>query len=393
MALTNSGFDGTVNEAQYANMWALGGVDGVSSSGAWAVTQGTGRQVSVAAQSGYAFARGVLSISSAAITANLGTPTNGQWYLIVRRIDWATNTVSVVAIPHTTTTTTVPTVAPGTFPTFNDNPGVLYDHKLSWAWVTSVNTTVTLFDLRTLGLETRMTGFAKTADHQINSYLWANAAARNALTGMVAGATGYQSDTALEYTYNGTAWRVSTPGLVPIIPTAAVPSSGTATIVGNKVSVNQAPLSLRIDGVFSTDFTNYRVLLEIDSLTTTNNFTLQFSAGGTPDGASVYDTARNFNNGTTASSAVTTAQANAPLSAVGGTRISSIIELVLIAGQRKLLTGQTAATLAAGTPVLAGFGGQSRSTSVVDGLNIQLASAVATAGAKVEISVFGYNNG
>lgn len=156
MALTNSGFDGTVNEAQYANMWALGGVDAVSSSGAWAVTQGTGRQVSVAAQSGYAFARGVLSIDSAAITAALGTPANGQWYLIVRRVNWATNTVSVVAIPHTTTSTTVPTVAPGTFPTFNDNPGVLYDHKLAWAWVNSVNTTVTLFDLRTLGLETRI---------------------------------------------------------------------------------------------------------------------------------------------------------------------------------------------------------------------------------------------
>jgi len=148
MALTNSGFDGTVTEAACAQMSALTDVDAVESAAAWAVTQGTGRQVSTAAHSGFAFAKGVLSKDTAAILTNLSTPVNGQWFLIVRHIDWATNGVTVTAVAHDVTTTTVPTVAPTTFPTIDNNPGVLYDQKLAWAWVRSTDTTVTLFDLR-----------------------------------------------------------------------------------------------------------------------------------------------------------------------------------------------------------------------------------------------------
>jgi len=156
MALTNSGFDGTVTEAAWANMSALTDVDAVESSAAWAVTQGMGRQVSTAAQSGFAFAKGVLSKDTAAILTSLSTPVNGQWFLIVRHIVWSTNVVTVSAVAHDATTTTVPTVAPTTFPTIDNSPGVLYDQKLAWAWVRSTDTTVALFDLRKLTAETRV---------------------------------------------------------------------------------------------------------------------------------------------------------------------------------------------------------------------------------------------
>jgi hypothetical protein len=158
MALTNSGFDGTVTEAAWANMSALTDMDAVESSAAWAITQGTGRQVSTAAHSGYAFARGVLSKDTSAILTGLGTPVDGQWFLICRHINWSTNAVTVVAVAHSTTSTTIPTVAPATFPTIDNNPGVLYDQKLGWAWVRSTDTTVTLFDLRTFSAEARALG-------------------------------------------------------------------------------------------------------------------------------------------------------------------------------------------------------------------------------------------
>jgi len=164
MALTNNGFDGTVTEAAWANMSALTDVDAVESSAAWAVTQGTGRQVSTAAHSGFAFAKGVLSKDTAAILTNLATPVNGQWFLIVRHIDWATNGVTVTAIAHDVTGTTVPTVAPTTFPVIDSNPGVLYDQKLAWAWVRSTDTTVTIFDLRKLTAETRVAALEADTD-------------------------------------------------------------------------------------------------------------------------------------------------------------------------------------------------------------------------------------
>lgn len=148
MALTNKGFDGTVTEADFAIMQAISGPEGVESAAAWAVTQGTGRQVSVAAQSGWAKAPGVISKDTAPITESLGTPTNGQWYLIVRRVNWATDTVSVEAVAHSTTSTTVPTVPPTTYPTVSSTPGTEYDQFLAWAWVRSTDTTMVLFDLR-----------------------------------------------------------------------------------------------------------------------------------------------------------------------------------------------------------------------------------------------------
>lgn len=154
MAIVNKGFPGTVNATEYAKSWHLGGSDACTVTG-WAVTQGTGRQTSTAA--GDAFASGVLSTNSAPILTSLSTPVAGQWFLIVRRIDWAgAGTVTVVAVAHSTTSTTIPSAAPGTFPTINEDPGVLYDHKLAWAWVRNTDTTMVLFDLREIALEARL---------------------------------------------------------------------------------------------------------------------------------------------------------------------------------------------------------------------------------------------
>jgi hypothetical protein len=147
VSLINSGFDGTVTERDFSRiMRGVGVRDSVETVAAWAVTQGTGRQVSVAP--GVAYAAGVVSDSGVAILATLPTPVNGQWHLVVRRITWANNTVTVATIPHTTTTTTIPTAPPAGFPAFNDNTGVLVDQHLAWAWVRSTDTTVTVFDLR-----------------------------------------------------------------------------------------------------------------------------------------------------------------------------------------------------------------------------------------------------
>jgi hypothetical protein len=151
MAMANAGFDGTVTEADYAYMWAVGGQDGVESAAAWKVTQGTGRQISCAAQSGRAFAKGVVSKDTAANLVSLSTPTNGGWYLICRHIDWTANTVTVIALTGPTTTTTLPTVPPVDYSSVTgmaSSPGATYDHPLAWAWVRSSDTTMVIFDLR-----------------------------------------------------------------------------------------------------------------------------------------------------------------------------------------------------------------------------------------------------
>lgn len=148
MTITTVGWAGTVNEAQFAELMALAPGDSVRSLSEWQVTQGVGRQVSVSA--GKAYAKGLLSTSTAAELVTLATPTNGQWFAIVRRLNWVGKTCTIVAVPHTTTSTTTPTAPPSTFPTLNSTPGVSYDHVLAWAWVRSSDTSMVLFDMRQL---------------------------------------------------------------------------------------------------------------------------------------------------------------------------------------------------------------------------------------------------
>lgn len=211
--MTNSGWAGTVTELDYAQAAALTTYDTVADSAAWAVTPGTGRAVNVAAN-GQAFAKGVLSKDLGTLSAALATPTNGVFYLIVRRINWETKSVSVVAIPHTTTTTTTPTAAPSTLPAVQSAPGVSYDHVLAWAWVNSVTTAVTVFDLRKLPLDSRLaavevdTGWISFPDFQ---------------NGFTAGsvAPAYRRRNGVVY-LRGNLWRASAPGAA-VLPVTTLP--------------------------------------------------------------------------------------------------------------------------------------------------------------------------
>lgn len=149
MAQTSVGFAGTVNDAEWAVLSSfLGNQACVSSQASLAVTPvGGARSVSVAA--GVAYGDGVQTTLSASETVALTTPTNGQWYLVVLRRVWATKVSSLVAIAHTTTTTTVPTSAPTTYPAgMLAQPGIQSDQPLAWAWCNSANTTVVTSDLR-----------------------------------------------------------------------------------------------------------------------------------------------------------------------------------------------------------------------------------------------------
>lgn len=148
MAWTNWGFDGTINEAQWAQMAGLLGNGYVAAgNGDCVVTAVSGaRSVSVAA--GTLYGDGVVSVNSGAETVAMTTPVNGQWYVIALRRTWATNTAALVAIAGATTTTTTPTAPPTSFPTLNTNVGVLTDQPIAWAWCNSANTTVVVYDIR-----------------------------------------------------------------------------------------------------------------------------------------------------------------------------------------------------------------------------------------------------
>jgi len=64
----------------------------------------------------------------------------------------------------------------------------------------------------------------------------------------------------------------ATPGLVPIIPTSVAVTSGSASIAGNGLITFSGTADVRIEGVFSSAYTNYRV--EVNSTGASANMAL-----------------------------------------------------------------------------------------------------------------------
>mgnify|MGYP000210912937 CR=1 FL=1 len=249
MAIVNKGFPGTVNATEYAKSWHLGGADGCDGTG-WLTTQGTGRQASTA--SGDAFASGILSTNSAPILTAIPTPVAGQWFLIVRRINWAgSGTVSVAAVAHTTTTTTVPTSPPGTYPTINTAPGSMYDHKLAWAWARNTDTTMAFFDLRKNPLPTRLDGY----DVNIATLLSATATL-NAGAGRGTGANFPAA--------NPAALDAISTAVIGDIAQVTLPGTGVDPILFRAVAGSGSGIDWRVDGAIYAD-----TKANLDTATTT----------------------------------------------------------------------------------------------------------------------------
>lgn len=113
-------------------------------------------------------------------------------------------------------------------------------------------------------------GFTET--RQIQTFIWPNAAARNDQAGMVPGDQGYQIDTGVAYTYNGSNWAFS-------VPSGVIDS-------GNISSQS----SLVIDGL--TGFREYEITLDLPTSSTANQMTAQLRSGGVTNTSANYDTQR-----------------------------------------------------------------------------------------------------
>lgn len=293
MAWTSVGFDGTITEIQWAGMASLLGNGYVAAgNGDCLVTAVPGaRSVSVAA--GSLYGDGVLSTNSGAETVAMTTPTNGQWYVIALRRTWATNTAALVAIAGATTTTTTPTAPPTSFPTLNTNVGVLTDQPIAWAWCNSANTTVVVYDIRLKAVKSLPPVVATQAERDAK------------FMSPTQGLQVWRDDLGAVQTYYGLYNSSTNPGgrdtagwysndraggLVPIRPTTATigTGSGSANSMG-MVSFSGAT-SVSLDGVFSSEFTNYKVIFNgYSSSSGVDMLRVRTRAGGTDfSGANTY---------------------------------------------------------------------------------------------------------
>lgn len=130
--------------------------------------------------------------------------------------------------------------------------------------------------------------YSGTTWQMIGIPVFNGAAARDAaITSPQMGMMCFRSDVAnAPQTYNGTAWRYM--GLVPIPPTSV---SGTGVALGTGGQVNLTTVtSAQINGIFTAEFDNYRVDLDLPTSTANIVCSVQMSSGGTPDASANYDT-------------------------------------------------------------------------------------------------------
>jgi len=147
MAIQSVGYDGSVDEQDWANLARfLGKAPCTLGATGWQVTAVTGpdRTVRVAAGTGYGW--GVMDVSTASVDLQLDTPTLARWDAIVARRDWQPT-------PGGGTTFVVVKGASGVTPalpaTLLNSPGVQADQVLALVQVQAgISTPTAVIDLR-----------------------------------------------------------------------------------------------------------------------------------------------------------------------------------------------------------------------------------------------------
>lgn len=234
MPITTIGFDGTIDDSALSRLLAVAvGPNTVLNRASMAVTAvANARSVRVAP--GTAYAPGLAVTNTDAPIIALPAPSAGQWHMIVLRRNWDTNEVTFLALPHVTTTTALPETPPAGLPAdFKNNPGILVDQKLAWAWVVTGQTAVQVIDLRDLppGLPRRGTTAERTTYYGASPTF---TAARRQLQG----SRWFNTDTSLEEVYMGAYDAVDNPGGVQAPGGKDLPGTPGWYSVGNNGDVN-----------------------------------------------------------------------------------------------------------------------------------------------------------
>lgn len=290
MAWTSVGFDGTINEAQWASLAGLLGNDYVAAGTSDCVVTAVPGARSVSVAAGSLYGDGILSTNSGAETVAMTTPVNGQWYVIALRRTWATNTAALVAIAGATTTTTTPTAPPTSFPTLNTNKGVITDQPIAWAWCNSANTTVVVYDIRLKAVKSLPPVVATSAERDAKFMsptqglqVWRDdLGAVETYFGLYNASTNPGGrDTAGWYTDDRSM------GLVPIKPSTVTIATGTGSANSLGQITYTGATSVTIQNVFSSQYRNYKILVSCAG-STGCEIAIRFASGGTPNSATSY---------------------------------------------------------------------------------------------------------
>lgn len=226
------------------------------------------------------------------------------------------------------------------------------------------------------------------ASRAINTYKWANTAARNAQTGMSQGDTGDQLDNNTMWRYSGTTWlQVGPAGLVPIVPTAVSGTGVSVSTTGRVTFTGSTTVNVR--GCFSSEFDNYRLIFDNPTTSVSNSVTVQLANGGTAVSSANYDQQKSVAVGGSIVGAATMAGTSWNL--VNGDRADKLIIMDIVnpgIAKRTIGNSITVDTDAAANYGYVSIGLRHRLSTAYDGIIFTISTGTATG----TLRVYGYNN-
>lgn len=193
-------------------------------------------------------------------------------------------------------------------------------------------------------------------------------------------ATVYRSDTNMMQTYDGTRWRYTTPGEVPVIATSVV--NGTLSAAGSITFT--AVTSLNVNGCFTSEFGNYLIVYDIRSKSTGADVTFRLRVGGVDDSSANYSYVRGFDSGT-ARTVVSAATATSSLCDIGG---AASLTAPWIVADPVVAVPTKSTMVATGTSTSAQISLFHNVSSAFDGFTLTMPSGTMTG----LIRIYGYNN-
>lgn len=253
------GFQGTVNEVQWAGLMAGVGQKYTLVSGD--PVRSTGRTVYVDPRT--QIGCGVVFGHDAVKSLVVPTPASGQWHLLVARRTWGGSpSVAYSLVAGTTTADAAQTTPPVSLPgARNKNVGVVDDEPIAWVHTRASTTTLTLFQMST------------KRDGRIPG-LWAMFDPNEQGIYEV-----YNEADSKQYVWSGSAWVNPLPDLskLPVAMasgTVTAPGSGTGTITFPAGVFTKVPH-------ISVTSTSYRFAVTTQSKTITGFSYLQVNSAGT----------------------------------------------------------------------------------------------------------------
>lgn len=279
-------------ETQFSQMFRTlnAGVNGTPAGTELKVSAGTGLQVSVAL--GQAMVRGHYYISTAAelLTISTANATNPRIDTVVLRLDPVANSIVLAVVAGTAAASPVA-------PTLTQTDAGTYEFPLANVAVAAGAGTVgTITDRRVfMGKRLQSVGTSAARDIVFPSPVQGDMVWRDDL-GVIETYYGLYNSTTNPGGRDSAGWYsdIRSGGLIPVRPTSVTIASGSGSANALGVISFTGASAVTINGVFTSAYKNYRLLINIDNASGQTSLGQQLTSSGTAASGALYFWAGNW---------------------------------------------------------------------------------------------------